>query len=564
MAGWTILWWLTALAASLAGPRAGAVCGLLAAGAGLAGWWLKTGRRRLELAGGIAAILVGAPFVLLPPYFYDALVYHLGLPWSWLVNASFAPVPHNLFSHFPLAGETVYLLPVALGLPRAAAGLHWLTFVAALVAAAGLARDLGAGRWSWMAPAGLVACWHSLWVAGVAGVDQLVVLAAVVAARELLAREDPGWRPAAAGGTALGLALAAKYTAVLPAAGILAAMAVVRPARWRRVAGAALVAAGTASFWYLRNLLLTGNPVYPLLWELLGGRGWTAADDARWNGLVHEGVHGLGSAWGGLARLFSDGPGLGLWFAAALVVGAAALTPGRDRRRRAAILLALAFFVVLWLATSHTTRYALPMLPLAGALAAAGLAGMRPAVRTLAAAGLTLAAAYGVLFFAGFVGGTLRVQEVWLGRVSAEAWRHRVTIDDPMPGYRAAGRLLPAGARLLVVGEGRPWGCPRPHGVSSPYDTPLIQPVIEAAGSAGEAAAALRRDGFDDLFINWPELDRLRRDFGIFRLRPPAAARWRELLSAHTVRVWAADGLELRRILGGAASPAAEPDRGSP
>ncbi len=126
-----------------------------------------------------------------------------------------------------------------------------------------------------------------------AAVGQVVVLAVAVAAAEmaaLLAGEEE--RKAWTAGLALGLALAVKYTAAVPVAALLLALVVVRPRRWRWAVGAGVVAAGSSSFWYLRSLITTGNPVYPLFWGLLGGPsfrvlGWhDPAAAARWRRLL--------------------------------------------------------------------------------------------------------------------------------------------------------------------------------------------------------------------------------------------------------------------------------------
>ncbi|HHQ49107.1 MAG TPA: hypothetical protein ENK19_09545 [Acidobacteria bacterium] len=549
LAGWTILWWVTALVATVAGPKWGAGVGLVVACGGLAAWFVTSERRRQELLLAAGAALAGAPFFLTPPYFYDALVYHLGLPWSWLINGSFAPIAHNVFSHFPLAGSTVYLLPVFFGLPGAAAGLHWLTFCLVLVASWRLARNLGAGRWSWIGPLCMLSCWHGVWLAGVAGVDQLVVLATAVAATALLT-EDEEYSGATGAGVAVGLGVATKYTAVLPLGAVLAA-AMVLPGRRRDAIRAALIGGGLASFWYLRNLLLTGNPVYPVLWKLFGGAGWTARDAVRWTRTVHEGVGGLWSYWEGFLALGRARSGLGAWLAIAVLLAVIALYRGR-RRAIGRTAFAASLMVAAWLATSHTTRYALPLIPLVGALAAAGVERLDRGPRRVAVAGLLVTCAFGMVLFGQFVLGTLHLQELWLGRVEADQWRHRVTVNDPMPVYRAAGRLLPENARVLVIGEGRPWGCPRPHSVSSPYDTPLIQTIIEKTGSAAGAARAIRAAGWRDLIINWGELRRLHKSFGIFDLRTPDdVAAWRGLLDNETTPVWREGDLEIRRLKSG-------------
>ena len=546
--GLHLLWWPGALAGVVVSPGTAAVVVLAAAAAGLAALLSRrVPRRQLAVLG--AAVVAGAPVWLAPPVFYDALVYHLGMPWTWLVNGSMAPVEHNLFSHFPLAASVVFLGPVRLGVPEAAAGLHWACLWLAVAAAVELARRLGAEQRAWVAGLCTAVSWHALWIAGVAAVDQLVVLAVAVAAVEMVVfLEDHRRRPWTAG-LALGLALAVKYTAAVPAAALLLASLAVRPRRWRWPVAAGAVAALSSSFWYLRNLLTTGNPVYPLFWGVFGGRGWTAADNARYLATVREGVGGWRSLVEGTVQLLDPGRGLGWWLPVAAVLAVGAAVRGRREARVRWLLLACALTVSGWLATSHTTRYALVLGPLAGALAARGLAGLGRAARRLAVAGLVLAALAGVGRWAVFTFGELGWAHWLAGGRAAEEWRHRVTVNDPAPAWRAADRLLPATSRILLVAEGRSWGCPRPHHASSAYDTQLVQRVVEETPSAEAAASRLRGLGFTHMMINLGELARLHGPpYLVLHWRDPgAAARWRELV-ASSRPVWRGDVLALREL----------------
>jgi hypothetical protein len=306
----------------------------------------------------------------------------------------------------------------------------------------------------------------------------------------------------------------------------------------------------------VRNLVTTGNPAFPLLWALFGGRGWSAEDNQRYLALVQEGVGGLASVPAGLAHLVAPPIGLGWWAVAALPLAAFALT-GDDGARRGRRLVALAVALALagWLVTSQTTRYALPLAALLAALAAAGLGrfGPRPARLVLALLGATVA--LGVLNLAAFVLGVLGVGRLWRGAESAEAWRHSVTANDPIPAYRRCDAVLPPQARILVVGEGRSWGCPRPHQVSSPYDEQLVQDVVESSPSAAAAAQRLRSAGFTHLLINWAEVARLGGpNYRVLRWHSPdAAARWRELLGEFTRPVFRQGSVDVRVLAGGPA-----------
>jgi hypothetical protein len=548
--GWTLVWWLVAITAQFVSPRVAVGLGLLAIAIGVVGAWRTLRRPRPAIAFALA-LLAGSALWLLPPYFYDTLVYHLGLPWSWLINGSFSTIPHNLFSHSPLAGPTVYLLPVAVGVPEAAAGLHWMTFVVVLVAVVRVAGTLGAGRWRWLAPALLVGCWHAVWIASVAAVDQLTVLGVVVGAQHLTEmRGDRG--PDRVGlGMAWGLALATKYPAAVPVAALAAAALIVARGRRMAVVAGGALAVVFSSFWWVRNLVVTGNPLFPLLWNVFGGAGWSLGDDHRFQALVREGVQGGGLS-SGLAHLVVPPDGLGWWFLLALPLVMAAVVH-RDEHRRNAGMLALAgcLAVVGWLVSSQTTRYALPLAALVAVLAAAGIARLSRRVARVAVACIALGIAFGLANLAAFLAGPLGLDRLWRGEISADAWRHDVTVNDPAPLYRACNRVVPDGAKVLVVGEGRPWGCPRPHQVSSPYDLQLVQEVVERSADAADAAVRLRRAGWKYLGINWAEVSRLGGpNYRVLRFTDPSdASRWRAFVGGCTGSVWRGDGSEVRQVL---------------
>ena len=546
--GWTSLWWLTAATAQLVSPAAAAVAGSLVVLAAFAAWgYRERHEARPWLVGG-AAVASGAPLILCPPVFYDALVYHLGLPWSWLVNGSFDPAPHHVFSHFPVAGQAVFLIPVGWGLPEAAAGLHWMCLCVTLAAVARLAQRLGAGRWSVLAPLLLVGCWHMLWIASQAAVDLLVTVAIVAALEALTAEPGPRWLDL---GLACGLAAATKFPAAVPLAAVMLAAVLFYPHRWRRIGISAAVAVAAASFVPVRNLVTTGNPVYPLLWPLFGGSGWSARDDARWTGLVHEGVHGLASLPSGLVRLVRPPEGLGWWVVVAAALAAwATVRAGEGARGRRLVAAAAALGLGGWLVTSQTARYAFPVAALLAALAAAGASRLPRG----AAAATTLAVAATVGLGLADLGrltlGRLQVHRLWTGEASREEWRHRVTVNDPLPAYRAAEAALHGSARLLVVGDGRSWGCGVPHHVSSSYDLQLIQEWVEGAADAEQVARTAAAEGWSHLLINWGELERLGGpDFQVLRWQSAAdEQRWQSFLGQWTVPLAVHPPCELRAI----------------
>ena len=546
--GWTALWWLIAVAAQVIDPAVAAVIGTLVVLAAFAAWGYRERHVARPWLLGSAALLAGAPLILCPPVFYDALVYHLGLPWTWLTNGSFDPAPHHVFSHFPIAGQAVYLIPVSWGLAEAAAGLHWMCLGVTLAACFRLARRLGAERWSAAAPLLLIGCWHLVWIAGQPAVDLLVTLALVAAVEALTADPEPQWLDL---GLACGLAAATKYPAAVPLAGLALAALLFFPRRWQRLAGAAAIAAVAASFVPVRNLITTGNPVYPLLWSLFGGSGWTARDDARWAGLVHEGVGGIANLPSGLLRLVRPPDGLGWWLVVAAVLAVpAVLGAGDAARSRRLVAAAAALGLAGWLVSSQTARYAFPVAALIAVLAAVG-ARRLPRHAAIAAAALVAATvSLGLADLGRFTLGQLQIQRMWTGDATREEWRHRVTANDPLPAYRAAEAALQDSARLLVVGDGRSWGCAVHHHVSSSYDLQLVQGWVESAGDAEQVARTAAAEGWSHLLINRGELDRLGGpDFQVLRWQTAAdEQRWLDFLDRWTVPLAVHPPCELRAI----------------
>ena len=69
----------------------------------------------------------------------------------------------------------------------------------------------------------------------------------------------------------------------------------------------------------------------------------------------------------------------------------------------------------------------------------------------------------------------------------------------------------PPEARILFVGEGRTFYCPRECVASSPFDSPLLERYAAESGSERALVARLRAEGFTHLLVSDPELRRTRR-----------------------------------------------------
>lgn len=247
------------------------------------------GDRRPLAATLAVAVFFGLPFalraLLVVPVDWDSLNYHLFFPATWIqreqVDLLAWAYPYNLVAFFPGNSELVTTMTMVVLRNDLLAQLVNLPLVAVTAIATGLlCRTLGGTRSAAWGAGLFVATTPALLSWGATSyVEPMLnvsVLAAVLyAVAALAAAPERLPRLALIAGLAAGLAAGTKYTGALPALCVGAAIGGA-PLLWPHQAGrsrlrmaarAALLftaaALLTASYWYLRNWVVTGNPVYP-------------------------------------------------------------------------------------------------------------------------------------------------------------------------------------------------------------------------------------------------------------------------------------------------------------
>jgi hypothetical protein len=240
-------------------------------------------------------IVLGA---CLPSFDFDVNAYHFPGPKEWYQQGRITFLPHNVYTSFPFLTEMLVLGGMILKQDwngGAVAGKVLLAAYAPLTAL-GL---YAIGR-RWFSPlAGAVAALvyvSAPWtfristIAYVEGALSFYLLATAWAVMQAWESR----RSAVAGpwfllaGLMAGSAMACKYpglvSVVLPAGVVCGIAAWADRARLLKQGGLFVVGvAVTIGPWLVKNLLETGNPVYPLAWNVFGGRDWDADLNARWN-----------------------------------------------------------------------------------------------------------------------------------------------------------------------------------------------------------------------------------------------------------------------------------------
>ncbi len=504
----------------------------------------------IAAAGAIA--LVGA---LHPPAWwagltdeYDVLEYHLQIPRQFYVDGHIGAIDGNVYSHYPLGVEMLFLLGMCLR-GGAYEGMYLAKFMHLIYGALAVAGVYAAfkkddqvrGRFA----AGLLATTPFIvYLSWLAMVELAQVACLVIAAGWLrLWLKGRSLRLAAIIGLMLGAACATKYLAVgFVALPVFIAMTLVSLKSAKALAGVGLAIVTTLlmfSPWLLRNVSLTGNPVFPLASNVLGAGDWDSQTQQRWidghgtqakppvpvpdwyepaasptrlnlfvkNFLANEKFGHITMALAGLAFcvwVARAGP-TDLFNAAMLVIVAVqfavwiTLTKGMPARFLVPITAPLAILAGGVLADLSRVRQS-PLRPLTKPVST-GPWGAAPAMTALLAGAIVNLLVCGMWYKYSTqrippghgLGGTYVAQNIW-------PW------DE--------ANQLPSGSRVMLVGEARGFYFPDGTVYATAFDAHPLAEMLQADLQADEILAQLREQGITHLWVSWFEMLRLAGTYG--------------------------------------------------
>ena len=505
------------MAVALLGPHRAFISEVRARGASL-----SSGPRRIFLVCLLG--MVGATTLLeslAPTTSQDALVYHLAVPARYVAEGGFVRVEGNFFAHFPQNIEMLFTLGLLLKGSSLSQSYHWMLGALAAASAAALSRALLARASGLLAAAAFATLPTVALLAGWAYVDLGVVFFIVLSMLCFVrwqAQEEAPWLLLSA--LFSGVAAGCKYTAGFQ--GILLAIGVIHTSihggkpLWsalKKAAFVSLVVGLVACPWWIKNVIYTGNPLYPFCYSIFGGSGWDS-ERAQVLSLAL-------SQWGGpqgisdtillpwrltmSSAFFSEDNFDGV-IGCAFLISAPVLIWGlclsRGHRTVACFLLAHAAF---WALTTRQLRFLLPALAFASAL-------MGASVPALMAEGWLRPVTFAILYVA-MAWNTLLSSihfaahnplPVVLGLEPRKTFLQREIPGGDYAVFEYIEERLPAESYVLFGSLGNPgFLCKRRYYSDAFFENHTLAKVLGESASAEELWTALRRRGFTHLLFRW-------------------------------------------------------------
>lgn len=247
---------------------------------------------------------------------WDGLAYHLAIPQIYLRNHSIVYVPFISHSNFPFLTEMLYTLGLALKSTGVAKFFHFAMYLgtaAAIYAICVKHVNLSADR---IAAVLFLTVPVAAWEAGIAYTDLSTALYITLAVYALLNWEKKGRRNwLVVCGIMCGFALGTKVLAAIPifTLCIWIFIAGIRSRQWSNGLKLGLMVGCIALIigapWYIKSYIYTGNPFYPFLYSIFGGKYWSqgAADAYRGSQLAFGMGRGISQLFMAPWNLFANG-----------------------------------------------------------------------------------------------------------------------------------------------------------------------------------------------------------------------------------------------------------------
>ncbi len=534
------------------------------------GWWWGKQPSLEDRILGIMGMFVIVGMCLAanaPELFFDALVYHLGVPEQWIVRGGIQPLPNVFFSNLVMSMEMLYTGALMLGDEKLCRLLNVSMAVMTSLTVFAIGRRWFDRRTGFWASGIFLTTPLIIFNASISGADIAsgfyATVAVMVALNQTLTDEDQISSPWLVG-ILTGAALSCKYTSafvLLPTWLIyfVAKRMQQSPIRneiytaIKMISGTMLVLAP----WLIKNLIITGNPVYPFLYHFLPTR---ALDIGKINELMAIGWKEFGlHSWIQIIRLPWDltfyTPTMGTYIGTVLLF----LLPGYlflgifIKQRNIitkSLFIIVTLTLLLWVSQTRLVRFAISGIPLLVILGSVVLIKHEYSVivnKTTARLCILILVGWGLLYSLGYSYPLWDPMGASLGLQSRELYLKQKLMTNYYPIANVINQLQKQ-SKIYVFGETRRYYFKRHITAPTAHDTNMLLKWLDESKSTIEIWRKLQESGHTHLYVHPQEAVRTRQ-FEPYRWTPDALKRWQELMAQYVKKIAYSEQQALYEIL---------------
>ena len=454
---------------------------------------------------------------MLPTIDFDVLEYHLQGPKEYFQNGRIAYLPHNVYTNMPFGVEMLQLLGMEVFGDWWWGALAGQLLVAAFAPAAAVliastAGSLGSTRAAWIAAIVYLSTpWiYRLAVIGYVEGPLCFYHAALVWGVFRLGSDSSISRTPLWGllGLLAGGAMACKYPGLISAVLPFSLLALIAAIRHRSASILVAFVVGWAVVmgpWLAKNVVDTGDPVYPLGYQVFHGRDWDDAMQRKWQSAHGPKPISMAAFWESVV----DVAGRSDWQSPLYLALAplALLRPGSRRLALALWIYVAYLFLTWWLLTHRLDRFWLPLLPAMAVLAGLGGDWIRCRGWSIV---LGLILAVSLLTNFTYISTDLAGLSDWTGDLVHLRRHIPKRLNAPLA---AIDSELLDDAKVLLVGQAAVFHFD--HRIL--YNTVFNKEIIETLATGKdpeELRRTLRGLGLTHIYVDWFEIQRHRKPGG--------------------------------------------------
>lgn len=444
---------------------------------------------KLLLAVLICGVLTAFIGTTIPEISYDALVYHLAVPQSYLLAGQMVDLPYNHYSYLPLLTSMIFAWGLSAGGVYMAKLINFTIGMATLRAVYVFADAQGGRKLALSACVLVISIPLVLYLHWMTnsdlGASLFLILAVICCWKWCQDKERGSYLKLMA--LFCGMAMATKYTTGV---GVLALMAYGMATLWsapttdknRTMATMVLLVSLPLVPWWTRNMVFQGNPFYPYATGYFGGGNFDPELLRNWYAETRDGTPGL-AFFPHIAKIWRDAiigyQDVPYDYMGPLMLGLAPISlfvMGRSWLAGVVVTASAAYFV--GLSATYISRLLIPYILVAGTGVVYCLASGSPA-RSWLLAFFILMTSHNIYRFAQISFLTsVNGFGVALGQQSPSEYLMTARNWYPNPSYGAfqhvGGLGLGKNERVLMIGDSRVFYSPHQTIASAPHDIPVI------------------------------------------------------------------------------------------